>query len=85
MKKIKFILLTLVIVLAFGLSSCMGDNSMDVGKHGIVSLPNGKVVEGEIEALSRWSASTCDITIDGVTYSVHPLCVAVVGESEDTE
>lgn len=83
--KFKIVSLAIVLLFAIGLTSCgTGEKSVDIGSWGIVSLPNGTVVEGKIESLSRWSHSMTEITINGKTYCVHPLCVAVV-ESEDTE
>ena len=83
--KFKFVLLAIVLLFAICLSSCgNGEKSVDVGYWGIISLPNGSVVEGKIESLTRWSHSMTEITINGKTYCVHPLCVAVV-ESEETE
>jgi hypothetical protein len=82
--KFKLILLAIVLAAALGSSSCAtGTNNVDVGKHAIVSLPNGEVIEGEIESLTRWTSSMNEITIDGITYCVHPLCIAVVGEGTE--
>lgn len=77
--KNRLILLLAVLLMASFLYGCgLGENSVDVGKHGIVRLPNGDIVEGEVQSITRWSESTLDITIDGNTYTVHPLNVAVI-------
>ena len=81
--KFRLVLLAIVFVVVICLSSC-GGNAVDVGKYGIVSLPNGDVVEGKIESIIRWTESMTEITIDGITYCVHPFCVAVV-ESEGND
>ena len=77
--KHKFILFLVVLLLASFLYGCgSGESSVDVGKHGIVKLPNGDIVEGKVQSITRWSESTLEITIDGNKYVVHPLNVAVI-------
>jgi hypothetical protein len=80
--KIKFILFAILMVLALVLlSGCdIRKASVDIGKYAIISLPNGEVVEGEIESITRWSSSYFEIEINGVEYFVHPLKIAIVGK-----
>lgn len=78
MKAKKLMLVTITILfLIFVFSSC-GENNVDIGKHAIISLPDGTIVEGKCESLTRWSASLVDITIDGTSYSVHPYNIALI-------
>lgn len=77
--KHRLILLLAVLLMASFLYGCgSGESSVDVGKHGIVKLPNGDIVEGEVQSITRWSEATLEITIDGYTYTVHPLNVAII-------
>ena len=79
--KIKFILLVIVLTLALVLlSGCAKD--IDAGKYAIISLPNGDFIEGEIECITIWTASMCEVKIDGVTYFAHPSCVALIEKNE---
>lgn len=80
--KLRFILLSTIFVMALALCGC-GENDVDVGGYAIISLPNGEVVEGEVESLTRWTASNTEITIDGITYCVHPLNVAIIEKNEE--
>ena len=80
----RFILFVIVLMLALILlSGCIErKSSVDVGKYAIISLPNGEVVEGKIEHITRWSSSYFEIEINGVEYFVHPLKIAIVSEIE---
>lgn len=73
------LLFVIVLILIFALQGCESNN-VDVGKHAIIELPNGTIVEGEVESITRWSASFIEITIDGVTYYIHPINYAIIGE-----
>ena len=55
-----------------------GASSPDVGKHAIIALPNGEIIEGEAQSVMRWSEGIIDVVIDGVTYRVHSYSVAFV-------
>ena len=79
------ILSAIILSLTLSLSSCWsGESHEDVGKHAMVLLPNGELIEGEIERFSGWEEGAYEITIDGVTYHVHSSRVAIV-ESEDSK
>ena len=82
--KLRFILLSTIFIMSLALCGC-GENSVDVGEYAIISLPNGEVVEGEVESLIRWTASNTEITIDGITYYVHPLNVAIIEKNENSQ
>lgn len=75
----KRILLVSILCLCLGLSGCgTGESNVDVGSHGMLRLPDGTVIQGEIEALTRWSQSVYEVTIDGVTYHIHLAAFAVI-------
>ena len=78
--KHKLILLVAVLLLAAVVLCGCGKGSVDAGKHAIIKLANGDIVEGEIQSITRWSESLTTVTIDGIEYCVHPLCISVVGE-----
>lgn len=76
MKKLIIALLALLCLTGCG----AGEENVDVGKTGMICLPNGEVIEGEIESLTRWTAANVEVSIDGVTYCVHPAMFAVIEE-----
>lgn len=61
------------------LSGC-GESSSYVGETAIISLPDGTVVTGEIESMTKWSSTCVEVVVDDVAYSVHPLCIACIDE-----
>lgn len=73
--------LIIIILLLIALCGC-GSKNIDVGKIAIICLPNGEIVEGKVEGITRWSEGLTDITIDGVKYTLHSAMVAV---KEDTD
>lgn len=75
----KRFLIPLAILLTLTMAGC-GEHNTDVGKWGILELPNGETVEGEIESLDRWSHGVTEVRICGVTYCVHPENFACYGE-----
>ena len=84
--KHKYILLILIVLTVILLCACdVRKTSIDIGKYAIISLPNGEVVEGKIENITRWSSSYFEIEINGVEYFVHPLKIAIVNDREVTE
>lgn len=75
----KKLLIAGMLCLCFGLSGCgMGESNVDVGGLGMLRLPDGTVIQGEVEALTPWSQSFYEVTIDGVTYRIHPSAFAVI-------
>ena len=62
-----------------------GENSIDVGSTAQFVLPNGTLVEGEVEALSRWSESNYEIRVDGVTYCIHPARLVLMEANDVSE
>ena len=77
----KKLLLVGVLCLCLSLSGCgVNEASVDVGGLGMLRLPDGTVIQGEVEALMRWSYSFYEVTIDGVVYCVHPSAFAVIQE-----
>lgn len=77
----KKLLIAGVLCLCLGLSGCgTGESNVDVGGLGMLRLPDGTVIQGEVEALTRWSYAFYEVTIDGVVYCVHPSAFAVIQE-----
>lgn len=80
MRKLLAIGALFVCLVLAGCSAYSGENNIDVGLSGMLRLPDGTIVQGEIEALSRWSQSYYEVTIDGVVYLVHPTAFAVIDD-----
>ena len=81
--KFRLILLTLLLVSTLALSSCGSDEvKPEVREYIMFTLPNGELIEAEPESYTRWSNSCMEITIEGVTYSVHPSRVAIISKRE---
>ena len=63
------------------LSGCSGEDNVDVGKIGMIRLPDGEIISGEIESLTRWSSSNYEVKIGGNVYCVHPYAFACYEEA----
>lgn len=78
-KKILIAILTLGIV--FSMSACnrqMIDLTYNY-KYAIISLPNGEIVEGEVESWKDFDdGDQLQITINGVTYLTHSTDVILM-------
>lgn len=74
----KKLLLAVGLCLCLALSGCNGKSNIDVGRTGMLRLPDGTLIQGEIEALYRWSQSYYEVTINGATYIVHPAAFAII-------
>ena len=70
MKKLSVLVLT---ILLLSLAGCgQGNDNVDVWKWAVIKLPNGNIVEGKIESLTRWNSSNTEVVIDGIAYCIHP-------------
>ena len=76
MKKI-LVIISLCGMLLFG---CSGKRNPDVGKTGMIRLPDGEIITGEIESMNRWNGSCYEVKIDGTFYCVHPYAFACYEE-----
>lgn len=76
----KRLLLAGALCLSLVLSGCSGENNVNVGRTGMLRLPDGTLIQGEIEALYHRSQSYYEVTIDGTTYFVHPARLAILKE-----
>lgn len=75
----KKLLIGSALFLCLALSGCgAGENNVDVGSMGMLRLPDGTVVQGEIESLTRWTESMLEVRINGVTYCIHPAVFATI-------
>lgn len=46
----------------------------------IIKLADGSIIKGDVDFYKRWSDHTIQVEIDGVIYTVHPLCVTLISE-----
>lgn len=49
-------------------------------KYAIISLPNGKLVEGEVDSWRDYEGDQLQVTVDGVTYLVHATDAVLMTE-----
>lgn len=86
MKKIIFVA---VMMIALVLSGCGNRQAFDfVFKYdrAIVSLPNGEIVEGEVDSWTDYEdGDQIQVKIEGVTYLVHSEDIALIAGSEALE
>ena len=81
----KIILLMVVVFLLSVFMVGCDESYSSVGKTAIVSLPNGEIVEGEVQSIRRLSEGYLLVVIDGASYEVHSMNIAVVGGNENAE
>lgn len=87
MKKFIYIFVIVAAVLTIGVifTSCnvqVVDMKYDFDR-AIISLPNGKVVEGEVESWKDYDDSDqIQVKIDGVTYFCHHSNVVLIKEAD---
>ena len=77
MKRFVFVFGLIAILVSVLLVGC-GKHDVDVGGTAIISLPNGEVVEGELQSITRWSESCYDVVVDGTKYVVHSKNIAII-------
>ena len=81
MKKIYTI--ALAIVMAIGMTGCGNYDLLDTTwefNRAILSLPNGELIEGEIESWTDYEGDQLQVKIDGVVYLVHSSDVVLIAE-----
>jgi hypothetical protein len=83
MKKI-LAMLMITLLLAATLSGCGNKQFFDATytfNKAIISLPNGKVIEGQIDSWTDYEdGDQIQVKIDGVTYLVHSSDVVLIKE-----
>lgn len=79
----KLCVIALVIMMVIGMTSCnyqMVDTTYNYDR-AIVSLPNGELVEGDVESWKDYEdGDQIQVKIDGVTYLVHSANVVLIAE-----
>lgn len=81
MKKLLAILLALVMVVS--MVGCGNHTAFDLVfsyDRAIICLPDGEVIEGEVEAWTDYEGDQLQITIDGTVYLVHAANAALIVE-----
>ena len=48
----------------------------------IISLPNGEIIEGDVDGFYRYSEVYIEVMIDGTVYGVHPHNVAFISSPQ---
>lgn len=81
MKKILSVLLVSMIIL--GLAGCGNQQVFDTTyrfDYAIIALPNGEVVEGDIESWNDYEGEQIQVVIDGVTYLTHSENIVMIAK-----
>ena len=83
MKKTIIIALILTALLAAVLTGCGNMTLLDTTytfDRAIICLPNGEIIESEIESWTDFDGEQLQITIDGVTYLVSSINAVLIAE-----
>lgn len=79
----KIICLALVLILIAAIFSGCNKQVLDFQYHfdrAILSLPNGEVIEGDIQSWNDYEGDQLQLKIDGVTYLVHSSDVVFISD-----
>ena len=81
MKRVLALMLVLIVVVGL-LCGCNRTvcNTTHTYERAMIVLPNGEVVEGEIEKWVSWESGAVEVFIDGKSYCVHPVNVVLISE-----
>lgn len=81
MKKILAIMLTMIMM--FSLIGCGNQQIFDATytfDYAIIEMPNGEIVEGEVDSWNDYEGEQLQIKIDGVTYLTHSENVVMIAK-----
>lgn len=81
MKKVLSILLVIIMVLI--MAGCGNQQLFDTTytfSYAIIELPNGEIVEGEVESWNDYDGEQLQVIIDDVTYLTHSENVVMIAE-----
>lgn len=82
----KVIAMAAALMLAAALTGCGNGKPLDTvytfGR-AIVSLPDGTVVDGNVDTWTVYKGDQLQVTIEGVTYIVHSSNIALIAGEED--
>lgn len=73
----------LVVITVFALVGCGNQQIFDTTytfDYAIIKLPNGEIVEGEIESWTDYEGEQLQIVIDKTTYLTHSENVVMIAE-----
>lgn len=79
----KYISVLLMIMMLFALVGCGNQQLFDTTytfDYAIIGLPNGEVVEGEVESWNDYDGEQLQIVIDGATYLTHSENIVLIEE-----
>lgn len=75
-----FTVLALLLLFASMFTGCARPEDLPQSKRAMITLPNGEVVEGEVDSCIRCSDGWMEIVVDGVIYNVHTRNVVIIEE-----
>lgn len=81
MKKILAIMLAMIMMT--GLIGCGNQQIFDATytfDYAIIELPNGEIIEGEVDSWNDYDGEQLQIVIDGVTYLTHSENVVMIAK-----
>lgn len=79
------IILLFLLLSLFNINPFQGKRNENVGDIGIIKLPDGEVIKGEIESLTRINNLTYIVRIDNVNYYIHPSDFACYEDKDGGE
>lgn len=82
MKKTLAIMLAMIIMM-IGLVGCGNQQLFDATytfDYAIIELPNGEIIEGEVNSWNDYDGEQLQIVIDGVTYLTHSENVVMIAK-----
>lgn len=76
---IAMIVITLLIIISSLFNGCARPEDLPEGTMtAVIQLPNGEVIEGEVDDYMRWSNGWMEVTIEGITYNVNEYNVVII-------
>lgn len=79
----KILIFIMVITAIFTLGSCGNRQILDTTysfERAILTLPDGELIEGEVESWKDYEGDQIQVVIDGKTYLVHSSDVVLISE-----
>lgn len=79
------IILLFLLLSLFNINPFQGEQNENVGDIGIIKLPDGEVIKGKIESLTRINNLIYIVKIDNVNYYIHPSDFACYEDKDGGE
>lgn len=79
----KRIILTLLVIIVGLMSGCGNQQLFDstyTFDYAIIALPNGEIVEGDVQSWNDYDGEQLQVVINGVTYLTHSENVVMIAE-----